>query len=129
MSVWRGSNRHGPRVRRLGARMNTVPDHEQLPLLLLSRDLRLAGRDLRLDSPDLDDEPVVEQLSLPGIDAPPARTPRRRPRTDSRPAKVPPADDPLLATFRRRMTAQVSIAGSSGPAVVGWCVPPRVALV
>ncbi len=23
----------------------------------------------------------------------------------------------------------VSIAGSSGPAVVGWCVPPRVGLV
>ena len=85
--------------------MKTVPDHGQRPLLL-SRDLRLAGRDLRLDGPDLADGQAVEQLSLPGIDMPPSRTSRRAPRADSRPAKVPSTDDPLLAAFQRRLTAQ-----------------------
>ena len=48
----------------------------------------------------------MAQLSLPGIDPPAARMPRRRPRPDTGPAKVPPADDPLLAAFRRRLMAQ-----------------------
>src|SRR5438128_8909148 len=77
----------------------------QHSLLLLSRDLRSDGRDLRPDTTKPVDEPIAEQLTLPGIDAPVARKPRRR----SCPASVRPdaplADDPLLSVFLQRLAA------------------------
>jgi integrase len=80
------------------------PQHHLL--LLLSRDLQFAGRDLRPDAPRLADESVTEQLSLPGIDSPPPRKPRRRSRPRLERPSPPAADDPLLAAFVRRLAAQ-----------------------
>jgi integrase len=82
-------------------------------LLLLSRDLRFAGRDLRLDGPDLVGEPADEQLALPGFTAPSPRRARRRPRPGEGKRAAPPADDPLLTTYLRRLAAQ-------GVARKGW---------
>ena len=86
---------------------NTNLPSRRLPLLLLlSRDLRLAARDLRLDHSQPADEPVVEQLAFLGFEPPAARTPRRRSRPSSEPRSAPPADDPLLTAFLRRLVAQ-----------------------
>jgi integrase len=73
---------------------------------LLSRDLRFAGRDLRIDAPERSDEPVVEQLALPGINPPLVRKPRRRSLPVPVRASAVPADDPLLAAFLNRLKAQ-----------------------
>src|SRR4051812_18906669 len=81
--------------------------------VLLSRDLRFAGRDLRLDGPKPADWPAVEQLALPGIAAPPPRRTRRRTRPDARQQSMPPADDLLLSAYLRRLRAQ-------GVARKGW---------
>jgi integrase len=66
----------------------------------------LLSRDLRFDCPDDLNEPMAEQLGLPGIEPPLVRKLRRRPR----PAPARPhtglVDDPLLAAFLRRLTAQ-----------------------
>src|SRR5262245_47385343 len=78
------------------------PQHQ----LLLGRDLRSACRDLRSDGVETVDEPVAEQLALPGIDPPLARKPRRRPRPAPVALSAAPADDPLLTTFLRRLAAQ-----------------------
>src|SRR5262249_27931763 len=75
-------------------------------LLLLSRDLWLDGHDLRVDGPEPADKPASQQLLLPGF-APPITRPRRH---RSRPMAGSPrtqlADDPLLPTYLRRLTAQ-----------------------
>ena len=82
--------------------MSTNPRHGPL---LLSRDLRFAGRDLRFDHPDDPNESTAEQLGLPGIEPTPARSPCRRPHPASAHPTTPP-DDPLLSAFLRRLTAQ-----------------------
>jgi integrase len=74
-------------------------------LLLLSRDLRSAGHDLRSDGSGAA-TPTVEQLELPGIEPPPVRQPRRRTRPVRRHPRQPVADDPLLTAFVRRLAAQ-----------------------
>jgi hypothetical protein len=72
----------------------------------LSRDLRLDGYDLRLDSPEPADEPASQQLLLPGF-APPVARPQHRRARPTRPARpTPTVDDPLLVTFLRRLADQ-----------------------
>src|SRR4051794_25577712 len=87
--------------------------HVQPDLLLLSRDLRFAGRDLRLDDPETTGEWVVEQLALPGLTAPPQHRKRRRSRPVGPKPSTPPADDPLLTAYLTRLAAQ-------GVARKGW---------
>src|SRR6266496_172319 len=74
--------------------------------LLLTRDLRFAGRDLRLDGPESAAELDVEQLTLPGLSAPARRNPRRQSRPKLERQPPPRVDDPLLTVFRRRLVAQ-----------------------
>lgn len=76
------------------------------PLLLLSRDLRSAGHDLRFDPQDAPEEVPAAQLALPGIEPPPVRKSRHRPRPASARPRTTPAGDPLLTAFLRRLTAQ-----------------------
>src|SRR5436190_11644382 len=78
--------------------------------LILTRDLPFDERDLPLDVSKPTEAVAAEQLSLPGVDAPP-RTESRRP--GSPPRQAPPVADPLLATYLRRLAAQ-------GGARKGW---------
>src|SRR5215208_2637719 len=82
-------------------------------LLLLSRDLRFGGRDLRLDDPETAGELFVEQMALPGFMAPPQHRKRRQSRPIGPQPSPPPADDPLLTTYLTRLAAQ-------GCARKGW---------
>src|SRR5687767_9957712 len=88
--------------------MSSTTPHQRLLLLLLllSRDLRSADRDLRFDRLDEPTESTAEQLALPGVEPPVSRKLRRRSRSTSSRPTVPPADDPLLKAFLRRLTAQ-----------------------
>src|SRR4051794_21609725 len=88
----------------------TTPHHQDV---LLIRDLRFAGHDLRLDGPQPTDEPMAEQLALPGIAPTLARKPRGRPRPTSDRASTPPADDPLFSAYLKRLAAR-------GVARKGW---------
>lgn len=74
--------------------MSRQPRHHLL-LLLLSRDLRLDGSGAV----------VEQQLALPGIEPPSARQPRPRSQTVPERPVAPPADDPLLTAFARRLAA------------------------
>ncbi|MDP8908633.1 MAG: site-specific integrase [Chloroflexota bacterium] len=65
----------------------------------------LLSRDLRFDGTGASDAPAVAQLALPGVDPPPARTPRRRPRTSVERPPAQSADDPLLASLARRLAS------------------------
>ena len=69
---------------------------------LLTHDLRIDDRDLRLGGSTQQCEPALDQLALPGLDPPPVRKPRRPSRP--KPASAfPPAGDQLLDTFLRRL--------------------------
>src|SRR4051812_13213256 len=85
----------------------TMPNADPLrqELLLLSRDLRFGGRDLRLEDPETAGAVVVEQMALPGFTVPPQRQKRRRSRPADPKPGTPPADDALLSAFLTRLAA------------------------
>lgn len=77
-----------------------------LLLLLLSRDLPSGGRDLPLQAPSPEGDPLFEQLVLPGVEAP---LKRARSQTSRQTGRIPtPAltVDPLMEAYERRLAAQ-----------------------
>ena len=88
-------------------------DVQPLLLLLLTHDLKpdghdlqLDGRDLQLDRADAGNALDFTQLSLPGIDPPIVRTPRRSRGPKAASANGPRVEDPLLSAYSVRLTAR-----------------------